>query len=405
MKRRKGKKEREMLSYEDKPIEEYERDENKKNKKKPLNGRAKVIVVIIAALVVIVGGVSIWNYIGPNALQGSLASSKANGKGFPVKIQGKTISEGDANIVNNNLAYTSDTEFQIINSGGGIVVDQRVKYASPAMTVNGDYAIIYDKSGNQFQISNGSGIIYEGSVEDTIYTATINKNGDYAILSKKSGYTSKLTVFNKNNEQHYAYYFSECYTTGVSINSSLTQAVVCGLDASKGSIVSKIYVLDFTKEEPVAKLDFKDVTVYDARFMSNGNIAVIGDTTAMVITSDYKNKYDFTYNGYNLRSRKITDNGIFLSLSPFEDGKSCEIWSISERGITTITKTDMPVDSMDICGDNAAVLSNNKITLFDTSTQTTLKDYDAGLDAQSIVYANNNTVYVIGITEIRKVEL
>lgn len=146
-------------------------------------------------------------------------------------------------------------------------------------------------------------------------------------------------------------------------------------------------------------------TVYDARFMSNGNIAVIGDTTAMVITSDYKNKYDFTYNGYNLRSRKITDNGIFLSLSPFEDGKSCEIWSISERGITTITKTDMSVDSMDICGDNAAVLSNNKITLFDTSTQTTLKDYDAGLDAQSIVYANNNTVYVIGITEIRKVEL
>ena len=44
MKRRKGKKEREMLSYEDKPIEEYERDENKKNKKKPLNGRAKDIV-------------------------------------------------------------------------------------------------------------------------------------------------------------------------------------------------------------------------------------------------------------------------------------------------------------------------------------------------------------------------
>jgi len=226
------KKEREMLSYEDKPIEEYERDENKKRGKTALpKGKVKVIAGIIIVLVIAVGGFSVWRYISPNALQGSVASSRAKGNGFPVEICGKTVNEGDTWVLNNNFAYVSETHLQVINSNGGLVVDERLSYASPAMEACGNYAIIYDKNGSHFQIENGSGTIYEGSVEDDIFAATINKNGDYAILSKKSGYTAKLTVFNRSHNQHYAYYFSECYATNVSINSDLTRAVVCGLDS------------------------------------------------------------------------------------------------------------------------------------------------------------------------------
>ena len=406
--KRKKKSKREMLSYEDKPIEEYEREEDRRKPKKepklPKN-KVKIIAVIAVVLVVAVAGVGLWEYIAPDALLNSVASSKVKGEGFPVKIEGKVVEESDTCVLNNNLAYISETQFQVINSDGGLVVDKRVKFASPAITSCGSIAIIYDREGKNYQVETSAGTQYEGEADDDIFSAVILENGCYALLTKKSGYTAKLTVFNSDHTQKYAYYFSECYTTAVSLNKDASKAVVCGLNASEGSIVSKIYVLDFTKEEPVAKMDFKGNTIYDVAFLENGNIAAVGDQSTMIITSDYQQKYEFTYNGYNLASKVIDKDGIYLSLSPFTDGKSCEIWHITQAGLTTITKTGISTVSMDYNGKTVAVLSDNKITTFDTTTQTTLAEYDAGIDAKSICFADSSTIYVVGTSEIREVKI
>jgi hypothetical protein len=399
---------REMLSYEDKPIEEYEREEYRRKPKlepKLPKNKVKILIGILVVLVVAVAGVSLWEYIAPDALLNSVASSKVKGNGFPVKIEGKVVEESDTCVLNNNLAYISETQFQLINSNGGLVVDKRIKFASPAITSCGTSAIIYDRDGKNYEIENSIGTQYRGEADDDIFSAVMLENGCYALLTKKSGYTAKLTVFDSDHKQKYAYYFSECYTTDVSLNEDATKAVVCGLNTAEGDIVSKIYVLDFTKEEPVAKMDFKGNTIYDVEFLENGNIAAVGDLSTMIITSDYQQKYEFTYNGYNLTSRAIDKDGIYLSLSPFTDGKSCEIWHISQAGLTTITKTGLSVISMDNNGNTVAILSDNKITTFNTATQKKIAEYNAGIDAKSIRFANENTIYVVGTSEIREVKL
>lgn len=397
-----------MLSYEDKPIEEYEREEYRRKPKlepKLPKNKVKILIGILVVLVVAVAGVGLWEYIAPNALLNSVASSKVKGDGFPVKIEGKIVEESDTCVLNNNLAYISETQFQVINSDGGLVIDERIKFASPAITSCGTSAIIYDREGKHYEIENSLGIQYKGEADDDIFSAVMLENGCYALLTKKSGYTAKLTVFNSDHTQKYAYYFSECYTTDVSLNDDATKAVVCGLNTSEGDIVSKIYVLDFTKEEPVSKMDFKGNTIYDVEFLENGNVAAVGDLSTMIITSDYQQKYEFTYNGYNLTSRAIDKDGVYLSLSPFTDGKSCEIWYISQAGLTTITKTGLSTVSMDNNGNTVAILSDNKITTFNTSTQKKINEYNAGIDAKSIRFANENTIYVVGTSEIRKVKL
>ncbi|MEE0266306.1 MAG: DUF5711 family protein [Acutalibacteraceae bacterium] len=399
---------REMLSYEDKPIEEYEREENKR-KSKPESvipkSKKKTIAIIAVLLVAVVAVCGLWQYIAPDSLLNSVASSKVKGDGFPVKIEGKIVDESDTCVLNNNLAYISETQFQLINNTGGLVLDERIKFASSAMSSCNDYVIIYDRAGKNYEIKNSTGTLYRGEADDDIFSAQILENGCYALLTKKSGYTAKLTVFDNDHKQKYAYYFSECYTTDVALNKDATRAVVCGLDASDGSIVSKIYVLDFTMPEPMAKMDFKDNTIYDVSFLENENISAIGDKSTMIITSDYQQKYEFTYNGYNLVSKAVDKDGVFLSLSPFTDGKSCEIWYISQDALTTITKTGLSTESMDFNGKNVAILSDNKITTFNTATQTTIAENDAGIDAKSICFADDNTIYVVGISEIREVKL
>ena len=69
------------------------------------------------------------------------------------------------------------------------------------------------------------------------------------------------------------------------------------------------------------------------------------------------------------------------------------------------TKTGLSTVSMDYNGKIVAILSDNKITTFDTTTQKSLTEYDAGIDAKSIRFVDENTIYVVGTTEIREVKL
>ena len=406
--KKKRKNKREMLSYEDKPIEEYERDSEIKKRKelpKPKNKKVRTIVIIGIILVLAVGIAAVWKFISPDSLMGSLFSSQVKGDGFPVKIKGKSVNASDMCIINNSLAYISETQFQMINSSGGVTVDKRIKYSSPAMKSCKNYSIIYDRQGNGYEIQSAVGTVYEGSVDDIIFQAVIIDNGCYAILSKSDGYTSKLTVFNKDNTQKYAYYFSECYAVSIALNKDATEAVVCGLDANEGSIVSKVYIIDFSSDKPESKIDFDNVTIYSAGFFDNGNIGIIGDRSAMVITSDYQNKYEFTYNGYNLISKKIMQNNIILSLSPFEDGKSCELWNISQNGFITSTKTDLAIVAVDVFGDNAAVLAGNTVSVFDIKKEKLLNEYNVELDSKGVTFLDEKTAYVLGTSEIRAIKL
>ena len=109
-------KKREMLSYEDKPIEEYERENQKE--KKPLfpNNKVKNVVVILAVLIAIVGIYSVWKFISPSNIQDSISSAQAKGNGYPVEIAGKSVEEGDTAVLSGNFAYVSDTQFQILNN-------------------------------------------------------------------------------------------------------------------------------------------------------------------------------------------------------------------------------------------------------------------------------------------------
>ena len=401
MERKNKLKNREMLSYEDEPIEKYGREEYVQI---PAAVKIKTAVIILITAAVAVLGYGLWRYISPDNLSGSLSSANVKGDGFPVKITGKSVNNSDIAIINNNFAYISDTQFQVINASGGIVVDKRIKYSSPSMVSGGNYCLIYDTEGTGYQIETTTETVFEGNAEDTIYSAEIIADGSYAILSKKDGYTSKLTVYDNNHQKKYAYSFSECYAVSISLSEDASKAVVCGLDAMKGGIISRVYVLDFTEEEPAAKIDFTEITTYKVRFLKNGNIALVGDNSSMIITNDYQNKYEFTYNGYNLINSVINEEGMVLALSPFRDGKSCEIWNISQNGSVNTIKTGIDITAMDTYKENVAILGNNQISLFNTVQEKLIKVYDVGIDVRNILYVDDDTTYLLCTSEIRQMD-
>ena len=165
-----------------------------------------------------------------------------------------------------------------------------------------------------------------------------------------------------------------------------------------------LYVLDFTKEEPVATIDMGKTLIYSCEFMDNGSIAVIGDNQAFMVKSNYSDIDRYSYDGLTLTAFSYDrSQGGVISLSPSSDGGNCHIVYLNKNGtLDKITDTQYRISSIDIYGGKIAALCDGGITAFYTTSGDEAGTADSGIDAQSISMYGENSVYVLGISEIRE---
>jgi len=396
------KKQREVLSYEDEALEDYSKGERINA---VFSQKGKIVIIILAVCVVLVGIAATWRFIAPDKIGSTISGSGGTGNGYPTDIIGTKVQTGNIAVLNSNLAYVSDTSFVALNNYAATVANRKIKYSSPIMVSSGGYALIYNQDEIGFEIDTASELVYQGDSDDKILTGDITSGGVYALVTAKEGYASKLTVYNKDNTQRYAYYFADYYVDSVSINESGTRGVVSGVSSQYGVLTSAVYVLDFKNEEPLAKLDFQDNMIYKVAFMKNGNIAAIGDSSASLISSDYQSKTDFTYDGDMLTAMEIdSDNGFALSLSRSGDGRTCSIQYISQDGYDTTIDSDLQITSIGLYGQAIAVLSKETITVYNRNGEK-MGEYNAGVDAKSIELTSEKYAYVLGISQIRAVQI
>lgn len=396
-------KEREVLSYEDKPIEDPNSDE--KFSLKFLSGKGKSITIILVICIVVVAVVAGWNFISPNNVL-NLFSQGEQGAGYPAELEGSSVQNGNIASVNGNFMYVSDTSYVVLNETAGVVQNRSIKYAAPVMFSKGNYTLIYNQDDSGFEVNEIDAQRYVGDIDAKIITGDINSIGEYALVTQHDGYAAKLTVFDVENNQKFAYYFSEYYINSVSLGEDGKTAVVAGCSTIDGVLVSSVYVLNFTSEEPVAIVEFPDNLVYQVDILNNGNIAVVGDRAAAIIDSKYETKNDYNYNDSTLTSVVIDPyNGIALSLSPSGDGRNCIIRYISSSSTTDVEiPTELQITSMAHYGNSILVLSKGELIKYNHNGEK-IGEWQVGTDANAIKLASENKAYILCVSEIRTQEL
>lgn len=365
--------------------------------------RAVFILLICLLAVIIATG---WNYIAPDKLINSIQKglSGNNGEDFPTDISGTKISSGNFQYDGSYLTYVSDTSLIRLNKSAGKIVDRPISFSQPALKISGDNILTYNINGKGFQIDSVGNTKTKNEIENPIIQGDITNNGVYGFISTAEGYLSKLTVLNSADKQIFAYYFSDYYATSMSINQGGTQAAVATVSSNDGDFKSVIYVLDFAKEEPVATIDLGETLIYSCEFMDNGSIAAIGDNQALMIKSNYTDVDKYNYDGLTLTafSYDRTRGGV-ISLSPSIDGGNCHIVYLNKNGyLDKITDTQYRISSIDLYGGKIAALCDGGITAFYTTGGDEAGTADSGIDAQSITMFGENSVYVLGISEIRE---
>lgn len=402
--KRAEKSDRQVLSYEDMPLEERENAVEKKPRKK----NKKRLIAVLLILAVVFGAVFVfassdklsWHNI-KNYVKYGILNQKSD-EHFPISIHGEKVEIGNFSPMGQDICYVSDTKMQIINNYGKSEYLAQHGFSSPALVTCDQYAMVYSLGGNGYQINNYEKILFSGTTDERIVTADVINNGTYALVTTSNGYLSKLIVYNRNNEKCFGYSFADYYVTSVSIAPNGKSAVVTGLLAQNGAEISSVYVLDFTKNKPVYLEEVTDNIFYDVQYVNDtyacavGNNAVCGINTKSgeIVTTDYEGRHLTCY------SINSDTDSFSVSLSRSGDGRNCEILSFKADGnLTDSFATDYSVLYLSSYKNRLALMTPDVIYLYNKNGGEVSKK-EVTNEPRAVVLYTTSDAYVLDTNEI-----
>jgi hypothetical protein len=281
----------------------------------------------------------------------------------------------------------------------------QIAFAEPILVSKGNNVLVYNLGGTGYATGTQTELNDVSETDEDIFTGDINSKGTYCVVTKADGYLSKLYAYNNNNEKLYSYSFADYYITSIALNNNGDGCVACGVSAKDGSISSIAYVLDFSKEEPVATYSLDDNTVYSVAYLDSGTACMIGEESSYTLDIGGAKLNQIDYNQMQLTDFDInTDTASFvLSLSRSGDGRKCSLEYINKSGeIINVNDTELACESISLYKSRIAVLDDNICYLFDTDGNEIGKA-KAGNGALSVKLDSPTSAYILGINEIRKV--
>lgn len=398
---------RDVISYEDMPLDDYEQEKtdiSPDSVKKILIG---VCIALAAGLIVFAFANRdnlTWDNISNWWTYDVLGNA---GNGYPVNLIGAEVKSGNFAVNQGHVAYASDTSFITLNSTGSEIANVQLRYSKPVMKSSGNRFLTYGIGTTGYQIQDFDGMLYSGEAEGAIYTADITSNGVYGIVTEGSGYLSILYVFNSNNNRIYKYSFSEYYINSITLNSDGSGCVACGISSDNGAVKTGVYVLDFTKEEPVSQYSINGDTIVDSDYLNDNRVVLVGQSSSYIIKRGEENYVTVTYDGKTLANYCFNPdtNSFALALSKSGDGRSCVIDIYNDNGEKTSSiDTDYGAESISLYKGTVAILDGNTAYGFN-SEGTQLYSCDTGTGSKRIILTSDNTAYVLSVNQVRFFDL
>ena len=394
---------RKYMSYEEAPLEDYREDEPMPHDitKKFL----KLFLILFLSVVAVLAVLNIDKLTPDNIahwFQYDLLG-KSEGNGYPTGFSGTMVNTGNFDLISGVPVYCSDTSITVLNNNAGTYQERQHSFASPMLSVNGGFGIVYNLDATGYTVIKRDTVEYTGAAKNKIFSADISANGIYAVLTLSEEYLSRVTVYRSDNLEKYNYSFADYYMNNVSINKDGSRAVLCGVSARNGGLVSVVYILDFSQDNYLQKYEVEDTYIYSVRFLDNGNAYAVGSDSCFFININDGSLNEISYAGKNLTAFTLKrDQGLVLSLSTNPDGRDCDLLSYDPDGNKDCEiKTGEKILSLDMRKNDRAILTADGITVFGLDGKRTAFA-EAGSDSRKLLYSDYNTFYVLGKSRISK---
>ena len=366
----------------------------------------RVILVLLAAVAGLVLWVNRANLTPENILDWvqERVVGMGVGDGYPAAITGSVVSPKNFASSSGEAVMVSDTHLTVLNGTGQEVASRQHSFSFPVLRLSGQEMLLYNLGGSGYQVESRSRTLQKGSAAGNILGGAVSSGGHYALLTECDGYLGQLTVYNDQNERQFEYKFSSCYPSAAALNSDATQALVGGLFARDGGLVSCLYLLDLNSSESVEPAaEYEENMLLDAFWYEDGTAAAVGDRlTALVDASGRVTEYQ--YEGRQLAAYAGAGGITALALLPYTDAASGELVLLDAGGRKAAFTLPEAPDSVALFGNTAAVLAGGTVYAYSIAEGVLLAQAEAGEDAAAIALRDETSAYVLGVSEIRLLE-
>ena len=408
-KRRESHTDREVLSYEDMPLDDIPDD--KRSKKTSLSKKqiiaAIVIVVLLFGVVFAVANPERFSLSNISNFFRYSVLNEASDEKFPLDIQGEKITAGNFIRKGQDICYSSDTKTQTVNSYGRSVYSYPHAFITPILVTSSKYSLVYNLGGTGYQVLSDDKEPYTAEAQDDIFVCDVNDSGIYAVVTRSSGYLSKLYVYDNENTQIYAYSFADYYVTSVSVSNDGRHAVVAGVSALDGVNLASVYILDFTKDTPLFFSEYENDLIYDIRYFNEKYACAVGRSASYVINTRSGEAVTNSYEGGELTAYDInTDTDTYtVCLSDSGDGRNCRVISYRANGSQDRSfEIDEKIVGLSSYKGRVALMTSDEILLY-SKNGSRLSVTELRSDPLAVVLYSGSDAYVLCTGFIDRISL
>ncbi len=227
---------------------------------------------------------------------------------YPITVN--TDSTVNTSILGDSIFVLTSKNFSVYSQSGKLSYTQPHSFASPAVSVNGGRAVVFDRGHKSYMLINEKKVIYTAEAPNNLICAEYGESGNYALGTEGEDSTSKLTVYSSTNKIKFQWKCAYEHIVSIALSPNGKFAGVAVLGAENGEIFTCVNYFGFDYQEPINSQVISGSGAFDLRFTSVNTLTVFSDTgifkigkkdenfeTVKKYYSSEFNSFDYSHNG------------------------------------------------------------------------------------------------------------
>jgi len=263
-------------------------------------------------------------------------------------------------LMGDELAVSSSTGLQLLDSSGKTISREVFSMVNPAVCGNDSTCAVYDVGGYSLRIYKG-GEFKNFDRTSEIISVSVNSGGYYAVAGYEAGYKGSVTVYDTALSPVYEWYSGSGYILDAAVSpDNTTLAVLCV--ESSGSIV---HLFHFDSEKEFASVAVPNELAFKLSFEKGGNFCVLSEKGMHFFGAKGQVLSDYGFDDNYLANYTLSEEYWSVVLSKYVSGSNVTLLSFGNTGkaLGAVPLSTEPL-SLSSQGQQLLVLDSSNIALY-----------------------------------------
>lgn len=369
------------------------------------SAKAKSKMIIAGVLATVFIFVYILSYVGLvpfDALSARLSSFVFNDSdNFPIDINSE--STVNVKIIGDSVLILSTNNFSVYSSKGKLIYSEPHSYSSPAVSVNGNKAVVFDRGDTGFMLITEKKSVYSGEASNSIICAEYGDSGNYALGTRSDSATSALTVYTAAHKVKFQWNCAYEHIVSIALSSNGKYAGAAVLSVENGEIYTCVKYFGFNYSEAINSQVINGATAFDLEFTAVNTLTLFSDIGVYTIAKKSEAPVSVCeYYTAEFNSFDVADNGKFVvSIARYGSANDFFITVFTGSGKEKVQITaDFEVKSVTMSDKYVFALAENALMVYNLNGSL-VSEITLNGEAYN-VFSTDSYAYILSLDKITR---